>query len=422
MRRRGFIISSGLSLAAFGGLAGISSALDISGNDSLQIDELTRGLKALAPEDYVKRQEKAKQLMEQNGIDGLLLTGGTNMSYFLDMSWWRSERFFGAILNTKGDPVWICPAFEEKRAREMIQFGSDIRTWEENESPYKLVACIMKDLGAPRGKLAIGPTVRNFVVEGIQADGKGRKLRLADGSVITNGCRGIKTKKELKFMDVANRITKLSYAEGFRHLKEGMSSADLAKIISETHSSLGAKGGSYPQFGTISAFPHGSKEDPPLREGDIVLNDGGCSVQGYRSDVTRTVIFGKPSDRQKRVFDIVLKAQQEAFKAIRPGVTAESVDAVARKVIEDAGFGPGYKYFAHRLGHGIGMDGHEYPYLVGGNKLKLEPGMTFSNEPGIYIYGEFGVRIEDCFVVTEDGARYLGGMTTRSIDDPFGAT
>jgi Xaa-Pro dipeptidase len=182
---------------------------------------------------------------------------------------------------------------------------------------------------------------------------------------------------------------------------------------------MGANGGSFPLFGTMSAFPHGTKEIRKLSDGDIILNDGGCSVERYRSDVTRTIVFGKPTDKQKRVFDLVLKAQRTAMKAVRPGVTCESVDHAARKVIDDGGFGPGYKFFGHRLGHGIGMEGHEYPYLVKGNDLKMEPGMTFSNEPGIYIYGEFGVRLEDCFVVTPEGGRYLGGMLTGSLDSPF---
>lgn len=381
---------------------------------------MTSGVEPLTTQDYEQRQARAKILLEQHKINGLLLTGGTNLSYFLNMSWWRSERLFGAIINQKGDPIWICPAFEEKRARELIQFGTDIRTWEENESPYTLIAGIMKDLGNPSGKLAIGPTVRNFVVEGIRKDVSGSKITLVDGAVITDGCRGIKTEKELNFMDLANKITKLAYAEGFNKLKQGMSSSELGGLISEAHSRLGTSGGSHPLFGPLSAFPHGSREKRPLQEGDTILADGGCSVEGYRSDVTRTIVYGKPSDKQKKVFDVVLKAQEEAFKAIRPGVTCESIDMAARKVIENAGFGTEYKYFAHRLGHGIGMDGHEYPYLVGGNKLKLEPGMTFSNEPGIYIYGEFGIRIEDCFVVTEDGGSYLGAMTTRAIDKPFG--
>ncbi|MCK4466375.1 MAG: aminopeptidase P family protein, partial [Bacteroidales bacterium] len=334
--------------------------------------------------------------------------------------WWRSERLFGAIINLKGDPIWICPDFELKRAKEVIQFGTDIRTWEEHESPYELVKGIMKDLGIPGAKLGIGPTVRNFVVEGIRKALQGSSIQLVDGSIVTEGCRGIKTEKELAYMDLANKITKMAYRKAFKKLQEGMSPRELRNHIQQAHTEMGVSGGGGPQFGHISAFPHGSREVYKLHEGDIVLVDGGTSVEGYRSDVTRTIVFGKPSDKQKRVFDIVLKAQTEAMKAVRPGKTCESIDAVARKVIEDAGFGPGYEYFAHRLGHGIGMEGHEYPYLVKGNKLKMKPGMTFSNEPGIYIYGEFGVRIEDCFVVTEDGGKILGGMITGAIDLPFG--
>jgi Xaa-Pro dipeptidase len=199
-----------------------------------------------------------------------------------------------------------------------------------------------------------------------------------------------------------------------------MNARELAAAISGAHQQMGASGSGGPQFGPNSAFPHGSQAPRNLRQGDIVLVDGGCAVEGYRSDVTRTIIFGSPTDKHRRVWDVVKKAQTEALKGVRPGATCESIDRVARHVIEVAGFGPEYKYFSHRLGHGIGMEGHEYPYLVKGNTLKLEPGMTFSDEPGIYLYSEFGVRIEDCFVVTEDGGRFLGGMEATAIDRPFG--
>ncbi|MEK6756405.1 MAG: M24 family metallopeptidase, partial [Bacteroidota bacterium] len=211
----------------------------------------------------------------------------------------------------------------------------------------------------------------------------------------------------------------LAYREGFKQVREGMSPRDLSQAISAAHQQMGVSGGGGPQFGPSTAFPHGSRVPRTLKEGDTIMVDGGCSVEGYRSDVTRTIVFGKPSEKQKAVWDIVRKAQSEALKAVRPGVACEEIDRVARKVIEDAGYGPGYKYFSHRLGHGIGMDGHEYPYLVKGNMLKLQPGMTFSDEPGIYIYGEFGIRHEDCFVVTEDGGRFLGGMEAVSIEQPF---
>ncbi|MBA7579786.1 Xaa-Pro dipeptidase [subsurface metagenome] len=418
INRRKFLKTSGLTITTFGLVPGM---LGWSKTDTTQtLQKMTEGVIPLTREDYEGRLEKARTLMADHRMDGLLLTGGANLSYFLNMSWWRSERLFGAIINLKGDTIWICPAFELERAKEVIQFGTDIRTWEEHESPYELVKAIMKDLGTLATKLGIGPTVRNFVVEGIRKTIQGSNIQMVDGSVITTGCRGIKTEKELAYMDLANKITKMAYREAFKKLQEGMSRRELRNHIQQAHSEMGVSGGGSPQFGHISAFPHGSREVHKLHEGDIVLVDGGTSVEGYRSDVTRTIVFGKPSDKQKRVFDIVLKAQTEAMKAVRPGKTCESIDAVARKVIEDAGFGPGYEYFAHRLGHGIGMEGHEYPYLVKGNKLKLKPGMTFSNEPGIYIYGEFGVRIEDCFVVTEDGGKILGGMITGAIGLPFG--
>ena len=416
INRRKFIGISGLTVGAWGIVPNILFGCEGSAS-SEKLHDLTKDVKPLVRADFLKRQDKAKELMRKLDVDGLLLTGDVNMRYFLNMSWWRSERLFGAILNLKGDPIWVCPVFEEKRAREVIDFGNDIRTWEEHESPYKLIKGIMKDLAGK--KLAVGPIVRNFVVESLRKELSGTGISLVAGSPVTEGCRCIKSEKELAFMDLANKITKIAYREAFTKLEAGMSPSELGSHVSLAHKQMGANGGSFPLFGTMSAFPHGTKEIRKLSDGDIILNDGGCSVERYRSDVTRTIVFGKQTDKQKRIFDLVLKAQRTAMKAVRPGVTCESVDHAARKVIDDGGFGPGYKFFGHRLGHGIGMEGHEYPYLVKGNDLKMKPGMTFSNEPGIYIYGEFGVRLEDCFVVTPEGGQYLGGMLTGSLDSPF---
>jgi Xaa-Pro dipeptidase len=243
-----------------------------------------------------------------------------------------------------------------------------------------------------------------------------------NGAVVTEGCRGIKTKKEIACMDYANRLTKKAYKTAFSRLRAGMSPEALGREVSSAHQNLGVKGGGWPSFGPNSAFPHGSSRERNLESGDVVLIDGGCGVHGYRSDVTRTIVYGQATDKQKRVWDTVKKAQDSAYKAIRPGVPCEEIDRVARRVIEEAGFGAGYAHFTHRLGHGIGLDGHEYPYLVKGNTLRLQPGMTFSNEPGIYIPGEFGIRIEDCFVVTDGGYRVLGGMESLAIDRPFAET
>jgi Xaa-Pro aminopeptidase len=419
MHRRNFIKSGAVSVASFGLVNGILSGCSGDSESFKELQNMTAGVEPLDAKDFKSRQDKAVRLMEENKIDGLFIAGGANLKYFLDLAWWQSERLFGAIMNLKGDPVWVCPAFEVERAREVINYGTDIRIWEEDESPYDLVVGIMKDLHVKSGILGIDPNVRNFVVEGIRKSASGTRIQLTDGSFITESCRGIKSEKELIYMDLANRITKMAYSAAFKMLKEGMSPSELEGLISQAHSKMGVQGGGDPQFGISSSSPHGTNESYPLKNGDIVLVDGGCSVEGYRSDVTRTVVFGEPTDRQKKIFDIILKARQSAMDAVHPGATCESIDAAARKVIEDAGYGPDYKYFQHRLGHGIGLEGHEYPYLVRGNKLELKPGMTFSNEPGIYIYNEFGIRVEDCFVVTEAGGKYLGGMLSTAIDNPF---
>ncbi|MFP4489512.1 MAG: M24 family metallopeptidase [Bacteroidales bacterium] len=417
--RRDFIKIGGLSIAGSGLVVPFlksctDTADDITDHD---LENELSGVEPLNDGDYKARLEKLIKSMSDRGIDALFLEGSTNMKYFFNISWWLSERTFGPVINTNKEPVWICPEFELERAKEQIPEGHEIRTWAEHESPYKLFGQIINDLEIDKSRIAIGPDVRSFISEGFQ---RALQADLLDGSMAVNMVRAIKTEKELAYMDLANRITKKAYRYGFSRLEEGMTRTELAGHIRFAHSEMGTSGGGGPYFGFTSAYPHGTSQVRDLHEGDIVLVDGGCSVEGFRSDVTRTVVFGKPSDRQRQVFDVVLKAQREAHKAIKPGVSCGEIDRVARKVVDDAGFGPGYKYFAHRLGHGIGMDGHEYPYLVKDNPLLLEPGMTFSNEPGIYIYGEFGVRIEDCFVVTADGARMLGGMLTEDIEHPFG--
>jgi Xaa-Pro dipeptidase len=414
--RREFFKIGGISIGAYGLTRNLFS--EPVEPAKTEVENMVKDIEPLSPGDFAGRMENAKRLMFEHRMDGLFLTGSTNLVYFTNVRWGRSERTFGAVLNARKDPVWVCPAFELERARERIPEGQEIRTWEEHESPYKLIAGIMADLGARTGNLGLGPTVRSFVAYGLQKDAT--SLRMVNGGVVTEGCRGVKTEKELGYMDLSNRITKLAYREGFRNLKAGMSRGDLGGIIRKAHQQMGVSGGGGPLFGESSAFPHGTLTQRPLREEDIILVDGGCSVEGYRSDVTRTIVFGKPTDRQKKVWDIVRKAQIAAHKAVHPGVACEDIDRAARRVVEEGGYGSGYKFFAHRVGHGIGMEGHEYPYLVKGNDLKLQPGMTFSNEPGIYLYGEFGVRIEDCFAVTEDGARFLGGMESSSIDKPFG--
>jgi Xaa-Pro dipeptidase len=263
----------------------------------------------------------------------------------------------------------------------------------------------MQDRGLLTAKLGIEETTRYYAVEQLQQ--KLSTLTLSSAMPVTAGCRSVKSRHEIELMQVANDITAQVYRQVQRELRGGMSETELAGIVSARYSEFGIEGDALVLFGEASAYPHGLTRDVLLKDGDVVLIDGGCKVEGYGSDITRTMAFGKPSAKMQRVFEIVRGAQDAGLKAARPAVAAEKVDAAARSHIAEHGYGPGYKYFTHRLGHGIGMDGHEWYYLVGGNARPLVAGNMFSNEPGIYIVGEFGIRTEDEMLITDDGARLL---------------
>lgn len=373
--------------------------------------------KPITHDEYLQRQETARRHMREAGIDAIFLTGGTSLQYFTGAQWGLSERLFALVLPAKGEPGWVAPAFEKGRALEQIKFGNDVRTWQEDESPYQLVVSILKDRGVVSGKIGVEETVRFVFADNVAKAAPALKLTSADP--VTARCRRIKSAHEIELMRLANQITLKSFEIALKGLREGMTHNELGGKIAAAHQQLGARGGALVLFAANSALPHGTVAPQKLREGDIVLVDGGCSIEGYASDITRTTVFGKPTDKQLKVFDIVKQAQAAALKTARPGVACEDVDAAARKVVTDAGYGPDYKYFTHRVGHGIGMDGHEWTYLVRGNKTKLEPAMSFSDEPGIYIPGEFGVRCEDIMVINENGAELLTGQAT-SLEHPFG--
>ncbi len=419
-RRRDFLKIGGLTLlaavrASAGQGYGQSSSVQV---EDARLQKMLESIEPFGPEDFQLRWQKASRLLTEYKLGGLWVEPGPTMQYFTGVNWWRSERTFGFILFPDKNPVWICSAFELDRAREIIPPEQEIRTWEENESPFLLIGKTVREYSGPK-KIGIEPSTRVFIVYGLRRDDPG--LELVDGSPISEGCRGIKSQKEIKCLEAANRITKLAYREAFRKIREGMTQDELAGFIREAHARYGVAGSGGPSFGPASSFPHGSRKRKNLEKGDIILVDGGCRVEGYSSDVTRTLIFGRATGLQKKIWDTVRRAQLAALKACRPGAACQDVDRAARRVIEEAGFGPGYKYFSHRLGHGIGLEGHEYPYLVQGNQLIIQPGMTFSNEPGIYLPGEFGIRIEDCMVVTEDGARIMGGLEAVSLEEPFAA-
>jgi len=375
-------------------------------------DEVPAAIDALRPftdgalpitlDEHRARIARAQALMRGEDLDAIVLASGSGLEYFTGAEWGLSERFFGAVVTREGDPAWVTPAFEKARALEQIQVGTDVRAWEEHESPSALVASILRDRRAT-GRVGIEETMPFTFANEIGAALP--SARVVSATAVTAGCRMIKDAHELALMRRANEITVRAHRAVFQSLREGMTQAQVSALSAQAHRKLGMGGGALVLFGPDAAYPHGTTRPRPLRRGDVVLIDGGGRLHGYASDITRTGVFGAPpTERQRRVWDIVRRAQQAAFDAARPGVEAQTVDAAARRVVEEAGFGPDYRYFTHRVGHGIGMDGHEWTYFVRGNTTKLRPGMCFSDEPGIYIPGEMGIRHEDCIFITETGA------------------
>jgi Xaa-Pro dipeptidase len=401
-------------------LGALGAAAFAHAETAIPMSTVTQGILTDAPvideTDYSERREKARRLMAENGIGATLLTGGTSLNYFTGIDWWRSERMFGVILFPNHDPAVITPAFEEGRAREQVAPGFSVYPWHEHECPYKLTKTILADAGITAGKLAIEETIRFMVFDGLRK--AATSLELVSGDPVSAGCRIYKSPKEMELQRIANNLTVQVYSRVLTNLSEGMKEDDVAQAIAAEFDKTGVPGGAMVLHGENSAFPHGTKNRKPLTSGTIVLTDGGCRVNGYPSDITRTVVFGRPTKKQVEVFDIVRRAQDAALAAARVGAPCGSVDDAARKVISDGGYGPDYKYFTHRLGHGIGMDGHEWPYLVRGNPLPIAPGMVFSDEPGIYIYGEFGIRCEDIMYISEEGGRSYTEQAP-SLEHPF---
>jgi len=370
-----------------------------------ELKPMTEGLEPISLAEHRGRIERAQRLMGELGFDALVLGPGTNLTYFSGVSWGLSERFMGMVLTREGDPAWVTPAFEQRRAEEQIEIGSDVRPWQEHESPYDLVAKILKDRKAGGGRVGLGERLSFQFANGIAQSCPAAEIQ--DGTKITAGCRMIKDAHELALMRRANQITVAAHRAVFASLQPGLTQGEARRLSSEAHRRLGISGGSLILFGADAAFPHGTTKPKPLEEGDLVLIDGGGRLHGYSSDITRTAVFGEPTAKQRRLWQLVRDAQQAAFEIARPGVECQALDAAARLVLEQGGFGPDYRYLTHRLGHGIGMDGHEWTYLVRGNTTLLEPGMCFSNEPGIYIPGELGIRHEDIITITEAGAENL---------------
>ncbi|WP_286829013.1 MULTISPECIES: M24 family metallopeptidase [Kordiimonas] len=406
--------------AAAGGaalLAGTATS-SLRASDSLQ--PITGDVTPIGVDERKARVAKAQRLMAEHGIDAILLEPGSAMLYFTGISWWRSERLTAVVIPREGEIAVVTPFFEEPSVRESMTFGSDVRTWNEHENPFERVAGILKDRGLKGGKIGLEDTVRYFIVEGLKKAAPG--FEITSALDVTLGCRMYKSAHEIALMRKANEVTLTAYSQVWDKLEVGMTPADITAMMRKAQASLGGQGiWGMALLAEASAYPHGSGQPQRLKEGDIVLMDCGCQVHGYQSDISRTFVFGEPTKRQREVWNTVRRGQQIAFETAQVGTPAGAVDDAVRKMYEGLGYGPGYKTpgLSHRTGHGIGMDGHESVNFVHGETTKLAPGMCFSNEPGLYIFGEFGVRLEDCIHMTDAGPAWFT-VPPESLDKPIG--
>ncbi len=375
------------------------------------------------------RIERAKQLMAEHNIAAIILANSTsNTVYFADLRLGASERLWALVIPAKGKPFLVCPAFEAVRAHELLSTGpfakdADVLTWQENENPFVLTVKGLEDRGIVTGQIGLDEDMKFVFADSLAKAGP--HLKFVSAIPITAGCRQIKSAHELECLRVAGAATLAVYEAVFKSLKEGMTTGDVRRLVAQAYGQVGLVGEASLNIGEFTASPHGSRQPQTIREGTILMIDDGCVVEGYTSDITRTFVLGQATDKMKQVFDLVLAAQTAALKAAKPGVVTGEVDHAARKVLTDAGYGPGFKYLSHRLGHGLGMDMHEWPYFIDNNMYGpelhpvLQAGMVLSDEPGIYIPGEFGIRLEDDLHVTADGAELLTPQS-RSLEDPFG--
>lgn len=362
----------------------------------------------LGREHFISRVERARRLMAEKRVSALLLTPGSNLYYLSAIRIAPSERLVALVLprQERDEPVLICPSFEEARVRGEA-FVSEIRGWREEEDPYLLLARTLREMRAHLGTIAVEPTASFDTYLNLRRALPGARLVSAAG--ILEPLRMIKSPEEVELIEAAARGTERLIEALFLTLHSGITERELANDISSEMQRLGEGGGGIVQFGPSSALPHAAPGDRRLAVGQVVLVDIGMRIEGYVSDITRTAVYKRSNPVLEKIFNIVLAAQRAGIEAAKPGATCESVDLAARRVIEDAGYG---NYFTHRLGHGLGLDGHEKPYLVKGNKTRLQPGMTLTIEPGIYVPGEFGVRIEDDFVITEEGCQPISSQQT----------
>lgn len=413
--RRRFMLTAAAATAAGGGVFSRSAHASTAIAD---LKSLTTSATPIGRAEHLARLAKVQGLLVEQRIGALLIEAGSSLKYFTGIDWWRSERSTVALIPAHGDLVVITPAFEEPSVRQTLAVPGDVRPWNEDQNPFALIVQALKSQNFERGTLAVESTTRYFIIDGIQRVSSAYRPMNADA--IVRACRLIKTPAELALMQIANRVTleALRFVHG--HLTSGMTTADVETVMSQATRALGAE----PEFSLAllndaSAYPHGSITPQTVRDGSTILMDCGCTVHGYQSDVSRTWVFGTPSAKQRKVWDTVKRGQEIALETAKLGVPVGRIDDTVRAFYVSEGWGPGYRLpgLPHRTGHGIGLDGHEPAYLVHGDATPLAAGMCFSDEPGIYIPGEFGVRLEDCWHMTESGPQTFTPLA-RSLDEP----
>jgi Xaa-Pro dipeptidase len=384
---------------------------------------MTGSAQPITAQERQARLTKVQGLMQEKKIAALLVESGSTLEYFTGIHWWTSERVTAALIPANGQVIIVTPFFESPSIREMLQVPGEIRPWQEDESPFELIAKSVSGMG--EGPLAVDSNVRFFITDAValslrERSASGGHRATLPGDELVRACRMVKSPAELALMQLANEITMTAIRYVHANLRLGMKTDDVSKLTADATTALG--GGydfSLALLNEASAFPHGSKVVQTVREGSVILIDAGCTVHGYESDISRTWIFGEPTARQREVWNTVKRGQEIALETAKIGTPVGNIDKAVRAFYESKGWSKNYALpgLSHRTGHGIGMDGHENPYLVRSDATPLAAGMCFSDEPGLYIPGEFGIRLEDCWHMTEQGPKLFTELA-KSIDQP----
>jgi len=399
------------------GVGGSTATIELE-----KLTNMTQDVSPIEEGEYQQRIAKAQQLMKKHDIAATYVDAGTNLYYFTGTRWYASERMVGAIIPQQGDIQYISPYFEVNTLNQYMSVSGDIHGWQEHENPFKLFVDVLSSLGITSGRIAIDESTAFFIANGI--NNQSDTLQLVDAKPITAGCRAQKSENEIALLQQAKNMTMEVHKAVAKILYEGISTQEVTSFINQAHIKVGIPAGSYfciVLFGEDSSFPHGVKSPKTLAMNDIVLIDTGCQLEGYNSDITRTYVYGQANDRQREMWQHEKMAQKAAFDAAKVGLPCGDVDIAARDYLASQGMGPDYQTpgCPHRTGHGIGLDIHEWPYLVRSDQTLLAAGMCFSNEPMLVLPNEFGVRLEDHFYMTEHGAKWFT-EPSHAIDDPFG--